>query len=172
MMMAMMMVMMMIRRAIIIINGGTHRIGKTIRTMIMMINATQHGSRQAMCNTIGVYFLKVAPMLQPTVIAFKVFSLHCISSRWRCNVAWAVMMVRLVMGREGQTTFGYCCYCCHHHHHHHYRRHTASIVLIAIIGLIYIPAQGKSMLGITNMTRRTESEFSGFSPEQPMINWS
>ena len=102
------MVMMVIRRAIIIINGGTQRIGKTIRTMIMMINATHHGSRQAMCNTIGVYFLKVAPMLQPTVTAFKVFSLHCISSRWRCNVAWAVMMVRLVMGREGQTTFGYC----------------------------------------------------------------
>ena len=160
-MMAMMMrAMMMIRRAIIIINGGTQRIGKTIRTMIMMINATHHGSRQAMCNTIGVYFLKVAPMLQPTVIAFKVFSLHCISSRWRCNVAWAVMMVRLVMGREGQTTFGYCCYCCHHRHHY----------LIYI--LIYIPAPGKSMWGITNMTRRTESEFSGFSPEQPMINWS
>ena len=88
------------------------------------------------------------------------------------------MMVRLVMGREGQTTFGYCCYCCHHrhhhnhhqyHHHHHYCRHTASIVLIAIIGLIYIPAPGKSMWGITNMTRRTESEFSGFSPKQPMI---
>ena len=82
------------------------------------------------------------------------------------------MMVRLVMGREGQTTFGYCCYCCHHHrhhHHHHSRRHTASIVLIAIIGLIYIPAPGKSMWGITNMTRRTESEFSGFPPEHKMM---